>query len=107
MISVRKLLAVLLAVVLISVSCTSYQIINSPYKDLKVGEKIRLTMSEGDRHEITVVSVSENVIAGPDSNYSLLEIEFIEKKGFSMMKSGWLAFAVSAVVFIFWMGSHL
>jgi hypothetical protein len=89
---------VLVAVTLLVGGCTSMHHITRPPAappggawHVDAGDRVRLTMRDGQRHDATVQSVDENVVVTSDgTRYDVRQIQAIERRAFSKTRTAFL-----------------
>jgi hypothetical protein len=86
-ISVRELLAVLLIIVLINASCSSYRLVPPPYDAIKEGDKIKISTIDGVDYKLTVSRATADAIFGEGEGINISDISLIERWQFSLFKT--------------------
>ena len=91
---VNRLSDALIPVVLVISGCTSMHHISRPLEppgahwNVNAGDSVRLTMRDGQRHDVRVQSVDMNAIVTQDGvSYDLREIQAVERREFSPAKT--------------------
>ena len=75
----RRVLQLLLCLgVAVLASCTSYR--EAWIGELRPGDRVRLTTTDGALHEFEVVALEEDALVGPDLRLAFEEIASVEKQ---------------------------
>lgn len=91
---INRLSCALVAVATLVTGCTSMHLIARPPAppgvawNLNAGDRVRLRMRDGQRHDVTIQSIDINAVVTADgSSYDVREIQTIERRQFSKTKT--------------------
>jgi hypothetical protein len=78
------------ALLVVAVGCHSWRDVPLHEMAMRVepGDKVRATTKEGERSVFRVTQVSSTMIAGEGRSFSVTELESLERRGFSFLKTG-------------------
>ncbi|WP_152593826.1 hypothetical protein [Thalassotalea sp. ND16A] len=107
MMNLSKILLTILFVLFLG-GCSSMKAIDTVHvnshneliKHLEVGDEVYIVTKQGKKHEFIVKTINSEVVAGDDIKVSITEIEKINKKGFSWLKTGGLVLGIISIVVV-------
>ncbi|GLS82377.1 hypothetical protein GCM10007894_03540 [Paraferrimonas haliotis] len=67
-------------------------------KHVEVGDEVLVITKQGVTHEFTVKAIDSKKISGEKVEVSIADIDKINKKEFSLLKTGWLVLGVISIV---------
>ena len=67
-------------------------------KHIEVGDEVLVVTKQGETHEFTIEAINSNVIVGNAVKVPISDIEKINKKEFSLLKTGGLVLGIISKV---------
>ena len=93
-------------VVLFLAGCSSMKAVDSVHvnthaelvKHIEIGDEVLVITKQGKTHEFTIKSIGSDSIAGDEVKVQIADITKIDKKEFSLLKTGGLVLGILSIV---------